>query len=82
VHFAHHRRALLGDPTYGGRLGLPRGASEELIATLRRFKRQALHATRLSFLHPSTGQDIAIEVPPPADFEALIDVLRADAARQ
>jgi len=79
VHFAHRRHALVGDPVYGGRLALPSGASDELTDVLRRFKRQALHATRLSFEHPIQGRSVAIEVGPPADFRRLIDVLRADA---
>jgi len=78
VHFAHRRHALVGDPVYGGRLALPAGASDELIAVLRRFKRQALHATRLAFTHPTTGVDVDLEVPPPADFLELIDVMRRD----
>ena len=82
VHFAHRRHALVGDPVYGGRLALPAGASEELIEALRRFKRQALHATRLSFIHPCTGKGIEIEAPPPADFEGLVNVMRADAVRR
>ena len=52
VHFAHRRHALVGDQVYGGRLALPKGASEEMIQVLRHFKRQALHATRLAFIHP------------------------------
>jgi 23S rRNA pseudouridine1911/1915/1917 synthase len=78
VHFAWRRHALVGDPVYGGRLALPKGASEPLIETLRQFKRQALHATRLVFEHPSSGEAIDLEVPPPADFEALLKVLRED----
>jgi 23S rRNA pseudouridine1911/1915/1917 synthase len=78
VHFAWRRHALLGDPVYGGRLALPKGASEPLIEMLRQFKRQALHATRLAFEHPSSGETIELEVPPPADFQALLKVLRED----
>lgn len=81
VHFAHRRHALVGDQVYGGRLALPKGASEELMQTLRHFKRQALHATRLAFEHPQSGAMLALEVAPPADFQALVDVMRADAAR-
>jgi len=81
VHFAHRRHALVGDPVYGGRLALPKGASEELIQELRRFKRQALHATRLGFDHPATGKNLVLEAPPPEDFQNLIEVLRADAKR-
>ncbi len=81
VHFAHRRHALVGDPVYGGRLALPKGASEELIQELRRFKRQALHATRLAFDHPATGKNLILEAPPPEDFQNLIEVLRADAQR-
>lgn len=80
VHLAHRRHALLGDPTYGGRLALPARASDALIETLRAFKRQALHATRLEFTHPVSGETLRLEAPPPADFEALLAVLRKDAA--
>jgi 23S rRNA pseudouridine1911/1915/1917 synthase len=79
VHFASRRHPLLGDPTYGGRLQLPRGASEALIEALRGFRRQALHATRLGFVHPVTGESLSLERPPPADFGALLSVLRDDA---
>jgi len=79
VHFAYRRHALVGDPVYGGRLALPAGASEALIDVLRRFRRQALHATRLGIEHPATGESLSWEVPPPADFEELLAVMRADA---
>ena len=79
VHFAHRRHALVGDPVYGGRLALPSGASAALIEVLRRFKRQALHATRLSFAHPGHAEVVEFSVPPPADFQRLLDVLREDA---
>ena len=79
VHFAWRRNPLVGDPVYGGRLALPAGASDALIETLRRFKRQALHATRLSFAHPSSGETVSIEAPLPDDFERLLDVLSEDA---
>jgi 23S rRNA pseudouridine1911/1915/1917 synthase len=80
VHFAWRRHALVGDQAYGGRLALPKGATEPLIETLRRFKRQALHATRLAFEHPSSGENVELEVPPPADFQDLLEVMREDAA--
>ena len=78
VHFAWRRHALVGDQTYGGRLALPAGASEPLIDSLRGFKRQALHATRLAFEHPASGETIELEVPPPADLEELLAVMRED----
>lgn len=80
VHFAHRRHSLVGDQVYGGRLALPKGASEELIQVLRHFKRQALHATRLAFEHPVSGETVDLEVEPPKDFQALLDVMRRDAS--
>ncbi len=80
VHFAHRRHALVGDQVYGGRLALPKGASEEQIQVLRHFKRQALHATRLAFEHPASGDPIELEVAPPKDFQILIAALRRDVA--
>ncbi len=79
VHFAHRRHPLVGDPVYGGRLALPAGASDELIGVLRRFKRQALHAARLSFQHPITSELVDLSVDPPADFLRLVNAMRADA---
>jgi 23S rRNA pseudouridine1911/1915/1917 synthase len=40
------------------------------------FGRQALHAYRLGFTHPVDGRAMALEAPPPADFEALLVRLR------
>jgi 23S rRNA pseudouridine1911/1915/1917 synthase len=78
VHFAHRRHALVGDPLYGGRLALPGGASDRLVARLRSFKRQALHAAILEFAHPADGQRLRLEAPLPADFEELLAALRED----
>ena len=78
VHFAHRRHALVGDAVYGGRLALPAGASEALIDELRRFKRQALHATRLKLLHPISGAELEFEAPVPEDLGRLTDMLRVD----
>lgn len=80
VHFAWRRHALVGDPVYGGRLALPKGASIPVIEMLRRFRRQALHAARLSFEHPVSGTTLELEAALPADFSELLQVLREDAA--
>lgn len=78
VHMAHIKLPLVGDPDYGGRLRLPKGASQELIDLLRGFRRQALHAARLELQHPATGELMAWEAPIPDDMQALIDLLRED----
>ena len=43
-------------PVYGGRRRLPAGATPALMAALEGFRRQALHAARLSFAHPKSGK--------------------------
>lgn len=78
VHMAHRGFPLLGDPVYGSRVRIPAGAGTDLIAVLRAFRRQALHATRLVLVHPRTGRSAAFEAPLPADMRALIAALRAD----
>ena len=35
-----------------------------------------LHAQLLGFEHPSTGERVTFERPPPADFAAMLDKLR------
>ena len=79
VHMAHLQYPLVGDPVYGGRMRLPKDASAELVAMLRGFKRQALHAQGLGLEHPATGKSLHWTRPPPADFAALVASLRADA---
>jgi len=79
VHMAHIQHPLVGDPTYGGKVRLPKGVSHELRDVLREFPRQALHAKKLSLIHPDTNKPMSWEVPLPDDFEELLDELRYDA---
>jgi 23S rRNA pseudouridine1911/1915/1917 synthase len=59
---------------------LPKGAAPELIEALRGFKRQALHAKRLAFAHPISGELIENQAALPADIQELLGVLARDAA--
>ena len=56
VHLAHIGLPVVGDPVYGGRRRLVAGASAALAAALKSFPRQALHARRLAFEHPLSGE--------------------------
>ena len=78
VHMAHRHYPLVGDPVYGGRPRIPRGASEALIATLRGFPRQALHARALGLFHPATGEELGFDCPLPQDMQQLLDVLERE----
>ena len=80
VHMAHAKHPLIGDPLYGGSFKLPKAATPELVEMLRTFKRQALHAEKLAFVHPVSGETISTEAPMPADMQALVATLRADTA--
>ncbi|WCE02956.1 23S rRNA pseudouridine(1911/1915/1917) synthase RluD [Pseudoxanthomonas sp. JBR18] len=80
VHMAHARFPIVGDPLYGGPLRLPRGATEALNAQLRGFRRQALHAETLEFVHPATGEPVRTSAPVPADMLDLLAALREDTA--
>ena len=82
VHMAHIRHPLVGDPVYGGRLALPSGCSDELASALRKFRRQALHASQLALSHPQSGIVMQWEAPLPADFSELLDVLRRAASTE
>jgi 23S rRNA pseudouridine1911/1915/1917 synthase len=78
VHMGHLKHPIVGDPLYGGSLRLPRGASEDTVAVLRGFRRQALHAETLEFMHPVTGEPVRCSAPVPADLRRLVDALRTD----
>lgn len=75
VHMAHRGYPLLGDPVYGGRLQLPRACSDHLADALRAFRRQALHAQGLSFVHPGSGDYCSFESPLADDLQELLRVL-------
>lgn len=59
AHFAYLGHPLLGDELYGGALNY-------------RIKRQALHAAKLSFIDPFTGQKLTFTSPIPADLQAVL----------
>ena len=80
VHMAHIKHPIVGDQLYGGSLKLPKGASEELIAALRGFKRQALHAETLEFVHPVSGEPVRCSAAVPQDMQELMRLLREDSA--
>ena len=71
VHMAHIGHPLVGDPVYG-RARKP--LSDILKA--RNFARQALHAAHLGFIHPVTGNKVALDSDLPHDMRELIDELR------
>jgi 23S rRNA pseudouridine1911/1915/1917 synthase len=78
VHMQFLNAPLLGDQTYNVRLRIPNGADQALIDALRQFKRQALHAYKLAFIHPETGKEVSFTAKPPEDMQQLIAILRQD----
>ncbi len=80
VHLAHVGYPIVGDPVYGGRRRLPAGATPALKAALEGFRRQALHAERLSFTHPRSGEPVSYHAPLPADLRELLGELERDLA--
>ena len=81
AHLSAVGHPLVGDRRYGARGRLPKVPSEELVETIRAFRRQALHARVLGFEHPALGSAMRFESPVPSDIGALIRALRADAAQ-
>ena len=74
VHFADHGHPVAGDTLYGG----DRRASGAEGHALAGLTRQALHAWRLAFVHPATGEAIAFEAPLPPDLAELVRSLFGD----
>ncbi len=63
VHLAESGTPILGDPVYGRP---PRDPDVRAIAE--ELGHQALHARVLGFTHPTTGERVRFETPPPEDF--------------
>ncbi len=75
VHLTHIGHPLLGDPVYGR----PRKGNGAALAKLG-FKRQALHAAHLGFIHPISGNELAFTSELPVDMLELLSELRVKVA--
>ncbi|MGP4951556.1 RluA family pseudouridine synthase [Psychrobacter sp. T6-1] len=78
VHLSHITYPIVGDRVYGGRRQLRAGLTEAQRTAISSFPRQALHAYRLGFVHPTTGEDVEVMAPIPEDMQALIALLSDD----
>jgi len=67
VHFSTFRHPLVGDTMYG---------ADPVLAAKVGLDRQWLHAMRLSFTHPTSGEEVAFESTYPDDLQHALDVLR------
>lgn len=80
VHLAHLGHPVFGDPIYGGRRSQLTGLNKEdarfFQNLLENFKRQALHARVLGFVHPITQQPLHFESELPEEMKELIVMLR------
>jgi len=75
VHLASIGHPVAGDATYGG-TRTPSSRRAAARDALRGLTRPALHAARLAFVHPATGERLAFEAPLPADLLQVLDGLR------
>jgi 23S rRNA pseudouridine955/2504/2580 synthase len=79
VHLANEGHAIVGDEKYG-QFPLNKAlASGRLVAGCR-FDRMFLHARRLAFEHPASGERITLEAPLPAECGTLLAALSSSAA--
>jgi len=69
VHMAAHRHPCVGDPLYGG---------DPTVAARLGLSRQWLHAHRLAFDHPVSGDRLTTTSPYPADLAHALEVLRGE----
>ncbi|MGY4721250.1 RluA family pseudouridine synthase [Naumannella cuiyingiana] len=69
VHLSAIRHPLAGDATYG---------ADPVLARRLGLERQWLHAVRLGFVHPGTGERVEFSSEPPADLVHALGVLREE----
>lgn len=71
VHMAHLGHPLIGDPVYSK----SKKHFKSILETIG-FKRQALHARTLGFIHPVSSNALSFESQIPADMQELLSQLR------
>ena len=74
VHLAHEGHPIVGDDKYGDFALNKRLARGEAVTNVR-FDRMFLHARRLRFTHPASGEVVELEAPLPAECEQLLQYL-------
>ena len=75
VHLSAMGHGIIGDPVYGHPLRsaqMPDQTARDVLAGLRPFERQALHAAHLGFTHPITKEPLAFDSPLPEDMKGLV----------
>ena len=81
VHLAHIGHPVFGDPVYGGRdqaRGIRPEYRRQANWMLSLIKRQALHAKKLCFAHPTTGEMMEFTAPLPEDLRAVLEAARME----
>jgi 23S rRNA pseudouridine1911/1915/1917 synthase len=80
VHLMSLGHPVVGDPLYGGRRAgsLRKGEAQQSLAA---FTGLGLHARRLAFRHPRSGEQVACRAPRPAELQRLLDALGGPADR-
>jgi 23S rRNA pseudouridine1911/1915/1917 synthase len=76
VHLAASNLPVVGDPAYG-KPRYERVRDPDLKNRLALFPRQALHAERIGFRHPATGEPLEIAAPLPGDLAGLLAAIDA-----
>lgn len=69
VQLARLGHPIAGDSVYGGAAAVA-GANGEMAVG-----RQMLHAWKIAFAHPATGEDVTVTSPPPDDFKSVAEFL-------
>ncbi|MBE0617158.1 MAG: hypothetical protein IH608_04435, partial [Proteobacteria bacterium] len=72
VHLASLGHPVVGDPVYGGTRRAKGAADPAVRRRLAAETGQALHAWRLTFRHPGSGQELTFEAPVPEAMASLI----------
>ena len=76
VHLSYLGFPIIGDSIYGGRKKYSKGTSEGLKEKISNFKRQALHASSLRFIHPTNEKDSTFESQLPKDMTKLLNSIQ------
>ncbi len=76
VHLSQNGHSLVGDSLYGGgNKTLKSTLPQDVRDAINNFKRQALHAYKLSFTHPTNCEKLSFEIPLSDDINQLINIL-------